>query len=37
MGLFSKIKQGLTRTRGRMGAQMDELVENTKELDEDFF
>ena len=37
MGLFSKIKQGLTRTRGRIGAQMDELVENTKELDEDFF
>ncbi len=37
MGLFSKIKQGLMRTRGRMGAQMDELVENTKELDEDFF
>ena len=37
MGLFSKIKEGLSRTRGRMGAQMDELVENTRELDEDFF
>ena len=37
MGLFSKIKEGLSRTRGRMGAQMDELVENTRELDDDFF
>ena len=32
MGLFSKIKQGLMRTRGRMGAQMDELVEKAKSL-----
>ena len=27
MGLFSRIKEGLSRTRGKMGAQMDELVE----------
>ncbi|MBQ3668443.1 MAG: signal recognition particle-docking protein FtsY, partial [Clostridia bacterium] len=25
------------RTRNKMGAQMDELVENTKEIDDDFF
>ncbi|MBQ6645447.1 MAG: signal recognition particle-docking protein FtsY [Clostridia bacterium] len=37
MGLFSRIKEGLSRTRGKMGAQMDELVENTKQIDEDFY
>ena len=37
MGLFSRIKNGLSRTRGKMGAQMDELVENTKQIDEDFY
>jgi len=37
MGLFSKIKDKLIRTRSQVGAQMDELVENTKELDEDFY
>ena len=37
MGLFSRIKNGLLRTRGKMGAQVDELIENTKEIDEDFF
>ncbi|MBQ9856529.1 MAG: signal recognition particle-docking protein FtsY [Clostridia bacterium] len=37
MGLFSKIKEGLFKTRGNMGAKMDELVENTKKIDDDFF
>ncbi|MBR6499642.1 MAG: signal recognition particle-docking protein FtsY [Clostridia bacterium] len=37
MGLFSRIKQGLSRTRGNVSAQMDELIENTKEIDDDFF
>lgn len=37
MGLFSKIKEGLFKTRGNMGAKMDELVENTKEIDDDFY
>lgn len=36
MGLFSKIKEGLFKTRGNMGAKMDELVENTKKIDDDF-
>lgn len=37
MGLFSKIKEGLFKTRGNMGAKMDELVENTKIIDDDFY
>ena len=37
MGLFSKIKEGLFKTRGNMGAKMDELVENTREIDDDFY
>ena len=37
MGLFSRIKQGLSRTRGNVSARMDELIENTKEIDDDFF
>ena len=37
MGLFSRIKEGLFKTRGNMGAKMDELVENTKKIDEDFY
>ena len=37
MSLFSKIKEGLFKTRGNMGAKMDELVENTKKIDDDFY
>ena len=37
MGLFSRIRQGLSRTRGNVSAQMDELIENTKEIDDEFF
>ena len=37
MGFFDRIKEKLTRTRSNMGAQMDELVENSRELDEDFY
>ena len=37
MGLFSKIIKGLSRTRDNVGAQMDELIENTKVIDEDFY
>jgi len=37
MGLFSKIKEGLFKTRGNMGAKMDELVENTVKIDDDFY
>ena len=37
MGLFSKIKEGLFKTRGSMGQKMDQLVENSRALDDDFY
>ena len=37
MGLFSKIKSGLQKTRNAFSGRMDELVENYKELDDDFY
>ncbi len=37
MGLFSKIKEGLFKTRGNVGQKMDQLVESSRELDDDFF
>lgn len=37
MGLFDKIKKGLQRTREVFSGRMDELVENYKELDDDFY
>ena len=37
MGLFDKIKNGLKKTRDLFTGRMDELVENYKELDDDFY
>ena len=37
MGLFDKIKKGLQKTREIFSGRMDELVENYKELDDDFY
>jgi len=37
MGLFDKIKKGLQKTREIFSGRMDELVENYKELDDNFF
>ena len=37
MGLFDKIKKGLQKAREVFSGRMDELVENYKELDEDFY
>ena len=37
MGLFDKIRQGMRRTREVFSGRMDELVENYRELDEDFY
>ncbi len=37
MGLFAKIKQGLTRTRDNVSGRMDELTQAYKELDDDFY
>ena len=37
MGLFDRIKSGLKRTREVFSGRLDELVENYKELDDDFY
>ena len=37
MGLFDKIRNGMKRTREIFSGRMDELVENYKELDDDFY
>ena len=37
MGLFDKFKKGLQKTRNAFSGRMDELVENYKDLDDDFF
>ena len=37
MGLFDRIKSGMKRTREAFSGRMDELVENYKELDDDFY
>ena len=36
-GFFAKLKQGLSKTRGNLTERVDELVENTVEIDEDFY
>ncbi len=37
MGLFDKIRSGLQKTRNAFSGRMDELVENYRDLDDDFF
>ena len=37
MGLFDKIKSGLQKTRSVFSGRMNELVENYRELDDDFY
>ncbi len=37
MGLFDRIKAGLSKTRNAFTGRMDELVENYRDLDDDFF
>ncbi|MBR0320085.1 MAG: signal recognition particle-docking protein FtsY [Clostridia bacterium] len=37
MGFFQRLKEGLTKTRGGLTARVDELVENTRDIDEDFY
>lgn len=37
MGLFDKIRNGMKRTREVFSGRVDELVENYKELDDDFY
>ncbi|MBE5771574.1 MAG: signal recognition particle-docking protein FtsY [Clostridiales bacterium] len=37
MGFFQRLKQGLTKTRGGLTEKVDELVKNTREIDDDFY
>ena len=37
MGLIDRIKAGMKRTREAFSGRMDELVENYKELDDEFY
>lgn len=37
MGFFQRLKQGLTKTRGGLTEKVDELVKNTRNIDEDFY
>lgn len=36
-GLFSRLKEGLSKTRGNLTDKVDELVENTGVIDDDFY
>ncbi len=37
MSFFQKLKQGLTKTRGNLTDRVDELVQNTQVIDDDFY
>ena len=37
MGFFQRLKQGLTKTRGGLTEKVEELVKNTRIIDEDFY
>ena len=36
-GLFSRLWQGLPKTRGNVAGRVDELIETTETIDEDFY
>ena len=37
MGFFDRLKKGLSKSRGNLTERVDELVENTTVVDDDFF
>ena len=37
MGLFARLKAGLSKTRGNLTDKVDELVKETRKIDEDFY
>ena len=37
MGFFQRLKQGLTKTRGGFSEKVEELVKNTRMVDDDFY
>ena len=36
-GLFSRLFQGLSKTRGNLTDKVDDLVRETRKIDEDFY
>ena len=36
-GLFSRLWQGLSKTRGNVAGRVDELIEATEKIDDDFY
>ena len=37
MGFFDRLKKGLSKSRGNLTERVDELVENTSVVDDDFY
>ena len=37
MGFFGRLKKGLSKSRGNLTERVDELVENTAVVDDDFY
>ena len=37
MGLFAKLREGLTKTRDSLMGRVDTLVKETRKIDEDFY
>ena len=37
MGFFDRLKKGLSKSRGNLTERVDELVENTAVVDDDFY
>ena len=37
MGLFARLRQGLSKTRGNMTEKVDEMVRDNRKVDEDFY
>lgn len=36
-GLFARLREGLSKTRGNMTNKVEELVKETRKIDEDFY
>ena len=37
MGFFDRLKKGLSKSRGNLTERVDDLVENTAVVDDDFY
>ena len=36
-GLFARLREGLSKTRGNLTDKVDDLVKETRKIDEDFY